>query len=149
MAEKSIDFEKYLSDLKWIDMIGFDFENENERNNFFYENGLAKKDDYIEMRLLDRGILGSVNDKRFKGVILIDGQNPDQAKAAGFAYNVTKGNFANSEDDEITPKDLQMLVGSLGGDFGLWCVFSPRQVESFGTVTLPDDEILKSRGGIM
>lgn len=57
MSEKSGDFEKYLSDSKWVDVAGFDFENEDERDNFFYKNGLAGKDDYVEMRLLDRGVL--------------------------------------------------------------------------------------------
>lgn len=149
MSEKKFGFEKYLSDSKWVDVVGFDFENEDERDNFFYKNRLAEKDDYVEMRLNDRGILNSINNKRFKGVILIDGQNPDKAKATGFIFDATKRNFTNSENIEITAKDLQMLISSIGGDFGLWCVFSPRQAGNYEVIVSPDDKILKSRGKVI
>jgi len=150
MSEKSVNFEKYLSDSTWVDMVGFNFENEDERDNFFYENGIAGKDDYIEMRLLDRGILDSVDNKRFKGAILIDGQDLNKIKAAGFSFDSTERKFKNSKNIELTPKDFQMLVRSIGGDFGLWCVFSPRQqAGSFETIISPGDVILKSRGKVM
>lgn len=82
-------------------------------------------------------------------MILIDGQVPEKEKAASFTFDTIKKSFRNSQNVELTPKDFQMLTGSLGGDFSLWCVFSPRQAGSFETVILPDDEILKSRGGVM
>jgi hypothetical protein len=150
MSEKSGDVEKYLTDSKWVDVVGFDFDDENLRDDFFVKNELAGDGDYVDMYLLERGIQDNVHNARFKGVILLNDHSPDNPKAAGFAFDATKKNFANSQGVEITAKDFQMLIGTLREeDFGLWCVFAPRENDYQEVAVSPDDLIHNPRGKVM